>query len=167
MHWLRPSEKVTVTNITTTAIFRIIHLIPEVQVLLHAIDIPPTLHWIRLHELPNLCQVLSRQLHVSGLQVFQSAFYVSAERARSTTTRKTRNGARVWVVYSRRSGKRDDVVAKSTNPSNAQLRDRDAFTIRYGRQRFHNLEVMTDILRSKKLSKSTWASGLKEKLASS
>lgn len=34
-----------------------IHSIPEVQVLLHTINIPPTLHLIRLQELPNLCQV--------------------------------------------------------------------------------------------------------------
>ena len=39
--------------------YRIIHSIPNVQVLLHTINIPPTLRWIRLQELPNLCQVLS------------------------------------------------------------------------------------------------------------
>ena len=40
------------------------------------------------------------------------------------------------------------MVAKSADPSNTQLRDRDAFTIRYGRQRFDQLEVMVEILRS-------------------
>jgi hypothetical protein len=38
------------------------------------------------------------------------------------------------------------VVAKSANPNNTQLRDRDAFTIRYGRQGFDQLEVMVEIL---------------------
>ena len=65
----------------------------------------------------------------------------------TTTMKKKRNGAREWVVYSRRSRKWDDVVAKSTNPSNAQLRKRDAFTTRYDRQRFNYPEVITDVLR--------------------
>ncbi len=46
----------------------------------------------------------------------------------------------------RGSGKRDHVVAESANPRDAQLRDRDAFPIRYGRQTVHELEVMSDIL---------------------
>ena len=50
------------------------------------------------------------------------------------------------VVYSRGSRKRDDVAAESANPSNAQLGDRDALTIRYIRQSFHELEILTDIL---------------------
>ena len=50
------------------------------------------------------------------------------------------------MVNSRRPRKRNDVIAKSANPSDAQLRDRDAFTIRYGRQRFHQLKVLIEIL---------------------
>jgi hypothetical protein len=38
------------------------------------------------------------------------------------------------------------VAAESTNPSNTQLGDGDAFTIRYIRQTFHQLEIVTDIL---------------------
>ncbi len=38
------------------------------------------------------------------------------------------------------------MAAESTNPSNTQLCDRDPFTIRYIRQTFHELEVVTDIL---------------------
>jgi hypothetical protein len=38
------------------------------------------------------------------------------------------------------------VVAESANPRDAQLRKRDAFPIRYGRQAIHELEVMSDIL---------------------
>ena len=49
-------------------------------------------------------------------------------------------------MYSRRSRKRDDVAAERANPSNTQLGDRDAFTIRYIRQTFHELEIVTDIL---------------------
>jgi hypothetical protein len=79
MHWLRPSEKVTVTNITTTAIFRIIHSIPEVQLFIRlTANIPRTLPWILLQELCNFSQVFRRQLHVSCTQIFQSALYISA-----------------------------------------------------------------------------------------
>jgi hypothetical protein len=53
------------------------------------------------------------------------------------TSRKARNGER--VAYSRRSGKRNDVLAKSANPSNAQLGDRDALYVA--------VRVMIDILR--------------------
>ena len=38
------------------------------------------------------------------------------------------------------------MVAESPNPRDAQLRDRDAFPIRYGRQTVHELEIMSDIL---------------------
>jgi len=38
------------------------------------------------------------------------------------------------------------VAAESANPSDTQLGDRDAFTIRYIRQTFHELEIVTDIL---------------------
>ena len=38
------------------------------------------------------------------------------------------------------------MAAKSTNPANTQLGNRDAFTIRYFRQTFHHLEIVTDIL---------------------
>jgi len=38
------------------------------------------------------------------------------------------------------------VAAEGANPSNTQLGDRDAFTIRYFRQIFHKLEIVTDIL---------------------
>jgi hypothetical protein len=38
------------------------------------------------------------------------------------------------------------VAAESAHPSNTQLGDRDAFTIRYFRQTFHELEIVTDIL---------------------
>jgi hypothetical protein len=47
---------------------------------------------------------------------------------------------------SRGSGKRDHVIAERADPRDAQLRDRDAFPIRYGRQTVHKLEVMSDIL---------------------
>ena len=52
------------------------------MVVLHTFNIPPTLSWMRLQELPNLCQVLRRQLHSSGIQIFQGALYVSAACAR-------------------------------------------------------------------------------------
>jgi len=38
------------------------------------------------------------------------------------------------------------VAAESANPSNTQLGDRDAFTIRYIRQAFHELEIVTNTL---------------------
>ena len=38
------------------------------------------------------------------------------------------------------------MAAESANPSNTQLGDGDAFTIRYIRQTFHQLEIVTDIL---------------------
>jgi len=41
------------------------------------------------------------------------------------------------------------VVAKRANPRDAQLRERDTFTIRYGRQALHELEVMSDILEAR------------------
>src|SRR5712672_1279134 len=47
---------------------------------------------------------------------------------------------------SRRSGKRDDVVAKRSNPCNAKLGEGDALTIRDGRQGVHESQVMPDIL---------------------
>jgi hypothetical protein len=62
------------------------------------------------------------------------------------------------------------VVAKSANPSDAQLSDRDAFTIRYGRQSFHELEVVIDILRLWRVSVSEWGPAArveKRKLTSS
>ena len=40
------------------------------------------------------------------------------------------------------------MVAESANPSNTQLRNRDAFTVRHGRQRFDQFEVMIEVLRS-------------------
>jgi hypothetical protein len=54
-------------------------------------------------------------------------------------------GMEVGRVYSRRSRKRDDVAAESANTSNTQLGDRDAFTIRYIRQTFHELQIVTNI----------------------
>ena len=62
--------------------YRIIHSIPKVQVLLHTINIPPTLYWICFQKLCNLRQVLCRQFHISSLQIFQSALHVSVEHAR-------------------------------------------------------------------------------------
>ena len=38
------------------------------------------------------------------------------------------------------------MAAKSANPTNTQLGNRDAFTVRYFRQTFHDLEIVTDIL---------------------
>jgi hypothetical protein len=162
---VRTGEKVTssttttrqrqhISNIQYSRRTQVIHSIPEVQLVIHTINIPRTLPRIRLQQLPNLRQVLCRQLHVSSIQIFQSALYVStACSARVNQQRTTRRSKkrREWggrILYSRRSGKRDDVVAKSTNPSDAQLGDCDAFTIRYGRQSFHELKVVINILRS-------------------
>jgi hypothetical protein len=50
-------------------------------------------------------------------------------------------------VNSRRSGKRDDVVAKRSNPCNAQLGEGDALTVCYGRKSVHESQVVLDILR--------------------
>jgi hypothetical protein len=38
------------------------------------------------------------------------------------------------------------VAAESANPSNTQLGDRDAFTIRHIRQAFHKLQIVIDVL---------------------
>jgi len=38
------------------------------------------------------------------------------------------------------------VVAERADPRDAQLRDRDALSVRYGRQTLHELEVMSDVL---------------------
>ena len=115
-------------------------LIPEIQLLIRGIYDSRTLPWIFFHEPQNFCQVLSRQLHLPGLPVFQGAFYVSAAHE------SLLENLRYIVEDSRGSRKRDDIVAKRTYPCDAQLGDRDAFTIRYGRQCIHELEVMSDVL---------------------
>jgi hypothetical protein len=43
-------------------------------------------------------------------------------------------------MNSRGTGKRDDMVAQGAYPCNAQLSERDAYTIRYFRQRVQELE---------------------------
>jgi hypothetical protein len=50
------------------------------------------------------------------------------------------------VANSRGPGKRDDMVAERANPRDAQLGERDAFTIRYGRQAIYEPEFTSDTL---------------------
>ena len=68
---------------------------------------------------------------------------------RTCEKQETRNGEVELVVYSRKSGKRNGVVAETANPNNIKLRDRDTFTIRHGRQRFDQLEIIIEVLRSR------------------
>jgi hypothetical protein len=57
-------------------------------------------------------------------------------------------GKRKEKKNSRGSGKWDDAVTERTHPRDAQLRDRDALTVCYGRQAVHELKVMSDVLGS-------------------
>ena len=52
----------------------------------------------------------------------------------------------IVVKDSRGSRKRDDIVAKRAHPRNAELGNRDTFTIRYGGQSVHELEIMINVL---------------------
>lgn len=49
------------------------------------------------------------------------------------------------------------MVAESANPSNTQLGNRDAFTIRHIRQTFHELQIVTDILIVECVSLGEWS----------
>ena len=113
---------------------------PETQRLIWNIYISRTLPRIPFQQLPNLAQFFRRQLHSSSLPVFQCTPYVPAVH-RSSLDNQQRDGCN-----SRRSGKGDDVVAKRSNPSNAQLGDGDVLPICDGRHCFYESQVMIDIL---------------------
>ena len=115
------------------------------------IYISPAFPRILLQQLRNLCQIFCRQLHFSCSQIFQGTLRVPvapATRVYELGDRRTRCGV-VKKRYSRGSRKRDDVVAKRTNPCETQLGDRDALAACYGRQVVHELEVMSDVLETR------------------
>ena len=93
-------------NISDTRRAEIIHSIPEVQlVLLNTINIPRTLPRILLQQLRNFRQFLCRKLHVSSIQIFQRALFISAARgARGQRTTKREQERRSILTKIREAG---------------------------------------------------------------
>ena len=145
MHWVRTSDQVYLQRqhdtLTRTSQYSHHTKSPtQFQTSNLSFSTPSTFPGI----LCSFCQVFRRQLHVSCTRFPKCFLRFCRERMVSTMSRDHVDGWRS-VVYSRRSRKRDGVAAESSNPSN-QLGNRDALTIRYIRQTFHELEIVTDVL---------------------
>jgi len=119
------------------------------QLLIHGtIYISRAFPRVLLQQLRNLCKIFRRQFHFSCSQIFQGTLRVPvapATRVYELGDRRTRCGVDK-KNNSRGSRKRDDVVAKRTNPCETQLGDCDPLAACYGRQVVHELEVMPDVL---------------------
>lgn len=103
--------------------YRIIHSNPEMKVLLHTINIP-TPCVIYASEIYAISAKLSVDSFTSlGCRFSKGRFTFLRSTHRSTTTKKSkerREGVDRNIVYSRRPGNRNDVIAKNANPSSTQ-----------------------------------------------